>query len=212
MIKSIRNIVITVLLVIVLVFVLRKLDVIPSFQDVFAPKPVVIDNTPILIKDIKQISQLFTITVYDEVVMDSTKYAQQNVISKILQYAVPGTVPTGFATVVLVAKGKVIAGTDLQKITDKDVFVEKDSVSLQLPQAQILDVIVNPSDVSTFSETGDWLPDEITQVKSRIKNKLVQRALAQDVINKANTQGIAIMENFLRTVGYKKVVVRVANN
>jgi len=211
MIKSIRNIIISILLLIVIVFVLRKLDVIPSFHDVFAPKPVVIDNTPILIKDIKQISQLFTITVYDEVVMDSTKYAQQNVLSKILQYTVPGTAPTGFAKVVLVAKGKVIAGTDLQKITETDVFVEKDSVSLQLPQAQILDVIVNPSDVSTFSETGDWLPDEITQVKSRIKNKLVQRALEQEVLKKANTQGVAIMENFLRTLGYKKVVVRVGN-
>jgi hypothetical protein len=208
MIKSIRNIVITVLLLVVVIFALRKLDVIPSFHDIFSPRAIVIDNTPILIKDIKQISQLFTITVYDEVVMDSTKYAQQNVISKILQYTVPGTVPSGFATVVLVAKGKVIAGTDLQKITEKDVFVEKDSVSLQLPQAQILDVIVNPSDVSTFSETGDWLPDEITQVKSRIKNKLVQRALAQDVLNKANTQGVAIMENFLRTIGYKTVTVR----
>lgn len=208
MIKSIRNIAITVLLLIVVIFALRKLDVIPSFHDIFAPKDVVIDNTPILIKDIKQISQLFTITVYDEVVMDSTKYAQQNVLSKILQYAVPGTAPSGFATVVLVAKGRVIAGTDLQKITEKDVFIERDSVSLQLPQAQILDVIVNPSDVSTFSETGDWQPDEITQVKSRIKNKLVQRALAQDVLNKANTQGVAIMENFLRTVGYKKVTVK----
>jgi hypothetical protein len=212
MIKSVRNIVITILLVIVLVFVLRKLDVIPSFHDVFAPKAVVIDNTPILINDIRQISQLFTITVYDEVVMDSTKFAQQNVISKMLQATIPGAAPVGFAQVVLVAKGKVIAGTDLQKITEKDVFIEKDSVSLQLPQAQILDVIVNPSDVSTFSETGDWSPNEITQVKSRIKNKLVQRALAQDVLNKANAQGVAIMENFLRTVGYKKVVVRVGSS
>lgn len=200
-----------IVLLLVIIFILRKTNLLPSFKDIFVAKPVVIDNTPILIKDIKQLGQLISITVYDEVVMDSTKYEKPNVVSQLLQYAVPGNTFLNVDKVVLIAKGKVIAGTDLQKITDKDIIIDKDSVALKLPAAEILDVIVNPSDVTTFSETGTWSPDEIAQVKSRIKTKLVQRSMAQDVINKANVQGLTVMENFLRTLGFRKVAVKINN-
>ncbi len=211
MTKWLKNILIIVLLLTALFFIMKKANLLPSVNDIFAPKPVVIDNTPLLIKDIKQISQLFTITIYDEVVMDSVKYSSPTVAQQLLKYTMPGSLPVNLSKVVLIAKGKIIAGIDLQKISDNDIFFKDDSISLKLPEAQILDIIVNPSDVTTFSETGNWKPEEIIQIKGRIKLKLEQRAIAQGVINKANTQGKAVMENFLRTLGFKKVEITSAD-
>ena len=53
-------------------------------------------------------------------------------------------------TLVLIVKGKVIAGIDLKTLTEKDLYVKDDSVSITLPAAKILEVITNPSDIETF--------------------------------------------------------------
>jgi hypothetical protein len=62
--------------IIMIVYLLQQANIIPSFKNIFKPKAVLIDNTPILITEIKSMAQLMTITVYDEVVLDSVKYAQ----------------------------------------------------------------------------------------------------------------------------------------
>ena len=191
-----------------IVYLLQQANIIPSFKNIFKPKAVLIDNTPILITEIKSMAQLMTITVYDEVVLDSVKYAQPGLIGKILSYASPLPVHGNYSELVLIAKGKVIAGTNLQELTEKDFTVVEDSVSVTVPSATILDIITNPSDIETFSETGTWTPNEITIVKLQAKKKLVYRALEQNILQKANQQSLLVIDKFLRAAGFEKVTVR----
>ena len=81
-----------------------------------------------------------------------------------------------------------MAGTDLSALMPDDFYIDKDSVSMQIPPARIFDVITNPSDFSTFSETGEWTPEAVTLVKQ-----------------KANQRSKAVMENFLRSLGYSRI-------
>jgi hypothetical protein len=195
--------------IICILYLLKQANMLPSFKHLFTEKPVLIDETPILIKDIKQLSELVTIASFDEMVIDSVKYSEPGTLQKLLQYSMPLPAP-GYTTsqLVLIAKGKVMAGTNLKNLQPGNVIVADDSVALMLPPAEILDVIMNPSDITTFSETGHWTPDEITQVKTRAKNKLEQRALQQQILTKANQRAVVVMENFLRSVGFQKVLVR----
>jgi len=198
--------------IIMIVYLLQQVNIIPSFKNIFKPKAVLIDNTPILITEIKSMAQLMTITVYDEVVIDSLKYAQPGLIGKILSYASPLPVPAGsYSELVLIAKGKVIAGTNLQELRENDFTVVGDSVSVTVPSATILDIITNPSDIETFSETGNWTPNEITIVKLQAKKKLVYRALQQNILHKANQQALLVIDKFLRAAGFVKVTVRTRN-
>jgi len=189
--------------ILVVVFVCQRIKILPSFEDMFLPKPVIIDNTPILVKEIKSLSQLITITAYSEIVVDSVK-----------QFTVP-ILPGVSAPIhlldnelVLVGKGKVLAGIDLTKITAKDIYVKDDSVSITLPKAEILQVITNPSDFETFNETGNWTDAEVTAVKIKLRNKMIADAMQQSILPKAIAVANIMMENFLRSAGFKKVNVQ----
>ncbi len=179
-----------------IIFLLMKMNWLPSFSDIFKSKPLQIDETPVLIKEINNLSQLITISMYDEVVMAFSK-------PKHLP-SFPGLRPVP-DKIVLIGKGKVLAGVDLKKIKENNLSVTGDSVSIYIPPAQIFSTIINPSDFETFDETGKWSPDQITDIKKRIRDKITARAIQNQILPKAYQRSKLILENFLRGVGFKKI-------
>ncbi len=199
-----------ILAVVVLVVVMLFKDKwFASFTNIFKSKPVVIAETPILIKQINELAQMCTITVFDEVVADSAEIRQKSLGESLLpDFSAFGNLPVTGRRIVIIAKGKVIAGTDLKKLGPQAIFVKGDSVALTLPRAEILDAIINPSGFETFSELGEWNDKEITAVKIKARNKMIERAMQQKVLEKADERSIMLMENFLRGVGFKQVMVK----
>lgn len=183
-------------------FILEKLDILPGIDDLFRKKQVKIDETPILVKEIRGLAELATITSFDEVVVDSV-YADP---AGILLKSITG-IGDGYDKLVLVVSGKVVAGTDLSTLTDSSFYVLKDSVRLLLPGAEILQVSVNPSDVSIFREEGKWTTDAFEKVKIKAREKMRDRAMQQGIIGRADKRSIAIMERFLSQAGFKKVKI-----
>lgn len=176
------------LLVLIIMFLLKRLNV---FSGLFTTEPLVIDKTPLVIKEIKSISELNTATLYQEIVVDSIA---------------PSKIP--FAArreIVLILKGKVTAGIDLRSIRDEDVFVKDDSVNVTLPQSVIREVIINPSGVETFYEFGRWTNEEINQLKLSGKNKLLVAANRTNLLEKADAKARVVMETFLRAAGFVKI-------
>ncbi|MEO6407103.1 MAG: DUF4230 domain-containing protein [Ferruginibacter sp.] len=180
-------------LVLAAVLVIKKMDWLP--KNFFSSKPVTIDETPILIKDIRSLGQLITASFYDEVVVDST----------IKNYI--GPIPTAANQLVIIAKGKVLAGIDLQTLADSNVTVNKDTVWIHLPAAKILDVIINPGDYETFEEKGDWSPEAVTSLKLHAKAIIMARANNKNILDKANTKAKSLIEEFLQAAGFKLIYV-----
>ena len=199
-----RKYILIILSLFLVVFLLQRLKIIPGLNEIFAPKEVLIENTPLLIKEIKEMAQMITITAYDEVVADSIKGSTYDVVK-----ALTGISATPFSPpmdrLVIIAKGRVMAGTDLLAIEETDIFTEDDSVSLKLPRARILEVVINPSDISTFTETGDWSNDAVTMVKIEARIKMEQRARDKNILTLAENRSKLLMENFLKTAGFEKV-------
>ena len=110
--------------------------------------------------------------------------------------------------IVLIGKGKILAGIDLAALKEKDIYVNDDSVSITLPKTEILQVITNPSDFETFDEKGNWTDSEVTAVKIKLRNKMIADAMQQNILPKATAVANVMMENFLRSVGFKKVNVQ----
>lgn len=194
---------------VIMIALLLKNTWLPSVMNIFKPKPVVIDNTPILIKQINELAQLCTITVFDEVVADSVEIRSKSVVESLLpDLSAFGSLPITGRRIVIIAKGKIVAGTDLKKLQQQSIFVHEDSVAVLLPHAEILDAIINPSGIETFSEMGSWTDKEITAVKIKARTKMINRALQQNILTKANERSKMLMENFLRGTGFKKVTVQ----
>jgi Protein of unknown function (DUF4230) len=199
--KTVKKI-LTLAILILVYWVLSKFNLLPSFSSIFKPKPVVIDNTPILVEEIRKLSQLVTITVFDEVVIqqDKTDTKYLNNPEALIPLPYQST-----AKLVLVGRGKVMAGINFERLTEKDCFIKGDSVSLKLPAAEILTVVMNPSDFETFSETGNWSPEDVTAVKLKARDKLVNRAMQQDILSKAGNKSIEVTKKFLRLLGFTRI-------
>lgn len=204
-----KKILFTLAVLIVLLLLLMRVNFLPSLGNIFYRQPMQIDDTKILIKEIRPLGQLVTVTAYDELVMDSIKYNKPGVADQLLRMASPVPVNSNYDELVLIAHGRVLAGTDLNKIAATDVYVKKDSASVLLPPAVVLDVIINPSDFETFSESGIWESEEVTILKESARNILQKRALQQGLLQKANLQAVLTIKNFLSAAGFKKINVAI---
>ena len=204
--KFFRNYILIILSIVAVIFLLQKLKIIPGFKDLFMPKDVLIENTPILIREIKEMAEMITVTAYDEVVVDTARASSLDVVKALTGVSFSPLSPA-YDRLVIVARGKVMAGTNLKLMSENNIAVTGDSVSIILPQAQILDVIINPSDYSTFTEIGTWTNDAVTRLKQRAGLKMQQRAIQKNILIIAENRSRMIMENFLKTAGFNKVYV-----
>jgi hypothetical protein len=202
--KLFRNYILIILALIIVVFLLQKVNIIPGINDIFSPKEVLIENTPILIREIKELAQMITVTAYDEVVVDSAKASALDLVKTITGFSVTPLSPP-YDRLVIVAKGRVMAGTDLNLLDENNIMVTVDSVSVRLPGARILDIVINPSDFSTFTETGRWTNEEVTLVKLKARKKMEMRAMQNNILFLAENRSKLLMENFLKSTGFKKV-------
>ena len=190
------------------IWLLQKINVLPTLREIFSPKPVVIDETPVLIKEIRSIGQLITATLYDEVVVDSIEITKGSRFVRSFNAIVPFRIlPSADKQIVLVARGKVLAGTDLNLLADSSMKISGDTVWLQLPRTKILDAIINPSGYEIFVENGNWSPQAVTAVKLKAREKMIDHAFEQNIIDKASMKTKAVMEDFLHAVGFKIIVL-----
>lgn len=193
---KIRHWILGLLLVAVIYLFIKREQFFRSMSSLFKSQPVVIDETPVLVKQINDLAQLVTISFYDEIVMDSFK--PKNLPS------FPGLRPVP-DHIVLLAKGTVLAGIDLKKVDSGKVSVLKDSVNIELPPAVILNTIINPSNFEVFDEEGNWSSNEVLQIKQRMINKIRQRAMENNALSKADARAREVLERFLRGIGFKQV-------
>ena len=206
--KRLTRFVLIILLLLVGIWLYRHPDWPSSFKNLFSSKQLEIENTAIVVQEINALAQLVTITSYNEVVMEEVikgaPIFNNPAIPTIL--SVPN-LRYSDSKLVLIGKGKVLAGIDLAKLTNKDVFIKEDSIAITLPKAQILQTIINPSDYDTFEETGSWNDEETRAVKVKLRDKLVATVLQQGILQKATVKAKLVMENFISNVGFKKVTV-----
>ena len=179
-----------------LYFIGIRLGKIPSLKDLFSEAPVLIEDTPLLIKEVREISQLISISALDEVVVSQVKPAPATSVKQLIRMSSP--IPQ-IATerLVLIVKGTVLAWTDLDKLQDKNIYIEGDSISLTLPPARILNIIVNPSGTETFLEEGEWKQEEVNALKLKAVEAMRRRATEKQVLQKADSNSLQVMHNFL---------------
>ena len=205
--KLLKNILFIAAFSLLVLFILKKTNVLPSLRDIFSSKPVLIEETPILIQEINALAQLMTITYSDEIVMDTVKVGIG--IPSLLPVLGGSVLSPALDKLVIIGRGKVIAGTDLKKLKEEDFVQTGDSINVQLPSSIILEAILNPSDFETFIEKGNWNDAAVVALKMKIKNELIDRAKKENILNQSDDRTKIIIESLLKNAGYKKVEIRV---
>lgn len=129
--------------------------------------------------------ELIDLAKKDDVVVDSTK----------------------IGTIVFIVKTKVRAGFDLSKIGEKDLRVKGDTLSVKLPEAEIFEIIVNPSDWEIYHREGDWEDAEIRAIQSKAKESILEDAIAYGLLEKAESCGRDELISLFKTFGFSRVIV-----
>lgn len=192
-----------------IIFLFQKINWLPSFKNIFSSKPIIIEETPIIITEINTLAQLITVTFTDEVVLDTAKIG--NGLPSLLPTAVGTILTPSVDKLVIIGRGKVIAGTDLKNLQEKDMNISGDSIHVVLPHSKILETIINPSDFEIFIETGKWNEDAVTALKIRIRKQINQNALQQNILQQADVRSKNIIETFLKNTGFKKIEIAISN-
>jgi len=129
--------------------------------------------------------ELVNLAQKDDVVVDSTKVG----------------------TIVFIVKSKVRAGFDLSQLGEEDVVVKGDTLSIKLPEAEIFDIIVYPSDWEMFYREGDWEDAEIRAIQSKAKDAIREDAIAYGLLEKAESCGKEELVSLFKTFGFSNVVI-----
>jgi hypothetical protein len=162
----------------------------------FKARPIVIDKTANVIENIRRLAELTTATYYEDNV---------TVKEKTEEYSLLGVNMDRTNELVLITKGKVRAGFDLSALQKQDIFVDSVSITLKLPQPQLLDIITNPSDFETFEEDGKWSHEDVTSYKNEARAIIEKNALESGILKRAEKSGREKLTAFLQALGFKEV-------
>lgn len=157
-----------------------------------------IENTNILVDDIKVISQLFTSSYYTEIVVDSIKKT-------------PGIFSDYNYHLVIVARGTSYIGTDLSQLDTSNIVISKEddkiNCTLILPSAKIFNTVVNPSGFSIFMDSKGFTPNEVQSTKNKALIEIEKDVVKNGMLEKANERTKKLFTDLLVGMGFSKVTI-----
>ncbi len=117
----------------------------------------------------------------------------------------------------LIASGDVVAGVDLSKLTDRDVIVSSDgmSVTLTLPASEIFSARLNNERTRVYDRqtrlitqlTGGQDPNLETQARQEAERQILAAACENGIMERAANEAKRSMEQFLRLLEFENVTV-----
>jgi len=214
-IKIVKKILYLILLAVIIVaggYFLHK----QKLWDFSFGKELKIDDTAIVIKEIKKISQLFTSVYYDELVLDTVKIASKGTAYRLrdwIQIPDPSRIikPEDIINklhFVVIARGEIMAGFDFSRIEENHMTLENEEIIFVLPPAEILEVIINPSDYEIFIEEGNWSLDEAVALKKKAAKKMTQRAIERGILEESEKKALLVLENYFSLLGFENVTIK----
>lgn len=178
----------------------------PNFSFSFK-RELKIAETANVVEQIKKISEFTTACYYEEFVLTKERNdAPNRNISKALglMHVEADSIHNEIA---IICKATVRAGYDLSEITESDLKVSKDTVSIMLPSPKVFDVIMNPSDYEVFVEDGKWSHEEITTMQTNAQKDVLVDAVNFGILKKADEVGKVRIEELFKTFGFNVVNV-----
>lgn len=168
-----------------------------------------IEETCNVVTEIKKISEFTSACYYKEIILRETKTRKivdnslGNKIAKVFGKK------DGLVTdeIVIIANGKVRAGFNLKGLSDDDIIVQGDTLTVTLPKVEILDVIVNPANFDVYVETGEWNENKVTEIKKQALEQIKSDAINDGILDKAKESGLKKLQEMFKSFGYNEVII-----
>jgi len=170
-------------------------------------KDLTIDKTANVVEEVKKIGQFTTSCYYEEVPLRDFRI---DTVERSGIFGIGAGKSFKENEIVIVGKGRVRAGFDLSKLQADDINVHGDTLEMVLPQVEMFDIMMNPSDFTTEYESGTWSHELTKPLKERAKVQLENNALEFGILQKAEESGLKRLETLFRTFGFNTVLLTVS--
>jgi hypothetical protein len=168
----------------------------PNISLVTTPTVTIDTSQPAVIDRVRALSKLETV-----------HYQVEKVITGKSSGPLPDVLTSD--KILLVAHGEVVAGIDLSKLQDSDVQVVSNTVTMTLPQPEILYSKLDNSKTYVYDrQTGIFSkpdPNLESQVRQAAEQQIVQAAMEDGILNQATTNAQAVLRALLSGLGYRDV-------
>jgi hypothetical protein len=109
----------------------------------------------------------------------------------------------------MLVHGEAIAGIDFATLKTGDVRVERKQVRLHLPQARVLVTRLDSEKTRVYSRQTGWLvptdPNLESQVRAEAEKQLLQSALADGILQKAQENARSTITSLMQGMGFVEV-------
>jgi hypothetical protein len=168
-----------------------------QIAQVLNPTPTILPDPVTVIHEIRSLSRLETIQYSVEKVI-TAEIAQEQL---------------GFLfgdRLLLVAHGKVIAGVDLNKLTDQDFQIKGRVLNVRLPKAEVFVATLENDRSYVYDRDTGLLRREDknleTQARQAAENEIMKAALEDGILNQAQVNAEKTLESLLNKLGFDQVV------
>ena len=175
----------------------------PTPTSTSTPTPTPTPTPRVTITEIRSLGRLETVQYFLQTVID-LEDEPSNVWEQIL----------GTDKLLLVAGGEVVAGFDLSKLTQEDISVHGDRVTLALPPPEILYSRVDNEETFVYERKSGLFrkPDPRLESEARrlAEQAMVDRSLKGDILRHAEANGRLQVEALLRSLGFSDILIVVS--
>ncbi|MBP2242051.1 hypothetical protein J2Z40_002624 [Cytobacillus eiseniae] len=158
---------------------------------------------------VESVQELATLATAQAVVTAIIKEEDNKLFNKELNVNFPGTK----RTTLLIVPATVLAGVDLQMITDKDIVIDEDSkkITMTIPHATMLqDPSIQMDKIQTYSEEGlfrsemKW--DEGFDLTAAAQKQIIEEAMELGLLAKAEDSAVKVLTPFFHQLGYEATI------
>ena len=171
----------------------------PLIGPLLQERPARTTTSPVVVEGIRGLDQLATVKVTESIIV-TRESASDNALDRLFSGE----------KVLLVASGNVEAGVDLSAIGDNDVRVENDTVTLRLPDPEVLSANLDEENTRVYDRDYSLLnlrPDDdlVEEARTTAEDRLEAAARENDILETAETNAEDSIRAFVTTLGFKKV-------
>lgn len=165
-----------------------------------------LEETPLIVQQVRSIHQLATLKYTDEVVMDTLeryKNGEEQLTGNLLKARNPKNLQYMLIDsytkrrLTLIVKGEARIGFDLDDPTFK-IFQNQDSIWMHFPTPKILDLNVNPNDIEVFLENGSWSDQARKELLTKAKTKMTKSVNRLKLYSKAKKSLENVVKNTIQ--------------
>lgn len=122
----------------------------------------------------------------------------------------------GDRKILMSCKASLVAGVDLSKISEKDVSIEGDNITLTIPHAKLIYIDIKPEDVKTVYEDvsmfrTNFSSQEKDALASQAEKQIKESADSLGIFVTAETNATIFINNFLKKEGFQNINISISS-